>query len=115
MGDQDGRVGFKLPHDAGAAAMAIRVVPAPDCEVTVEAVDRENQLPIKDAHVVMHPYRATTDENGIAKVKVTKGRYDILVSGSKYVAISIPAEVTADIATRAELDVEPPWDSPDEA
>ena len=28
----------------------------------------------------MHPYRATTDENGVAKVKVTKGRYDILVS-----------------------------------
>ena len=105
----------ELPHEAGSAVMAVRVVRPPDCEVTVQAVDRENQTPIEGASVVMHPYRAITDENGIAKVKVTKGQYDILVSGSKYVAISIPAEVTADIATRAELDVEPPWESPDEA
>ncbi len=95
--------------------LAVRVVSPPDCEVTVEAVDREKQTPIEGASVVMHPYRATTDENGIAKLKVTKGQYDILVSGSKYVPVSIPAEVTADMATRAELDVEPPWESPDEA
>ena len=105
----------ELPHAAGSSAFGLRVVSPPDCEVTVQAVDRENQTPIKGAGVVMHPYRATTDENGIAKVKVTKGRYDILVSGSKYVPVSIPAEVTADIATRAELDVEPPWEFPDEA
>ena len=94
--------------------MAIKVVSPPDCEVTVEAVDREKQTPIKGARVVMHPYRAMTDENGIAKVKVTKGQYDILVSASKYVPVSIPVEVTADMVTRAELDVDPPWEPPDE-
>ena len=56
-----------------------------------------------------------TDDNGIAKVKVTKGRYDILVSGSKYVAGRTTVEVTADMVTRAELDADPPWESPDEA
>ena len=63
----------------------------------------------------MHPYRALTDENGVATVKVTKGRYDILVSASKYLPVSTTVEVTADMITRAELDVEPPLESPDEA
>jgi len=63
----------------------------------------------------MHPYRAITDEKGVAKIKVTKGRYDILVSGSKYVPVRILAEVTADMATRAELEMDSPWESPDEA
>ena len=103
-----------LPHAAGALAMTVRVVSPPDCEVTVEAVDREKQTPIKGARVIMHPYRAMTDENGVARVKVTKGHYDILVSASKYLAASTTAEVTADMITRAEHDEDPPWTSPDE-
>jgi hypothetical protein len=103
-----------LPHAAGSVGLSLRVVNPPECEVTVEAFDRENRTPIKGARIVMHPYRAMTDENGIARVKVTKGRYDILVSASKYLAASTTAEVTADMVTRAELDVEPPWMSPDD-
>ena len=103
-----------LPHAAGSFGVTVRVVSPPDCEVTVEAVDREKQTPIKGVRVVMHPYRATTDQNGIAKVKVTKGRYDMLVSGSKYVPVGIAVEVTTDIITRAELDVDPSWEPPDE-
>ena len=104
----------ELPHAAGSLALTVRVVNPPDCEVTVEAVDRENQLPIKAARVIMHPYRAITDENGVAKVKVTKGQYDILVSASKFQAVTTTVDVAADLVTRAELDVEPPWMSPDE-
>ena len=104
-----------LPHAAGSFGMSVRVVSPPDCEVTIEVVDREKQTPIKGARVVMHPYRATTDENGIAKLKVTKSRYDVLISGSKYVPVSTTLEVMADVNTRAELDEDPPWVSPDEA
>jgi hypothetical protein len=103
-----------LPHEAGAAAVSVRVVAPPDCEVTVEAFDRDKQTPIKGAHVTMHPYRAVTDEHGVARVKVTKGRYDIYVSASKYVSISTSAEVAADMITRAELDADRPWTSPEE-
>jgi hypothetical protein len=104
----------ELPHEAGSCDVAVRIVSPPDCEVTVEAVDSDKQTPIKGARVVMHPYRALTDETGVAKVKVAKGRYDILVSGSKYVPVCTTVEVTADMITRAELDVEPSWESPDE-
>jgi hypothetical protein len=104
----------ELPHEAGAAAVLLRVVAPPDYEVTIEAVDREKQTPIKDARVVMHPYRAVTDENGIARVKVTKGHYDVFVSAAKYVSIATSADVTSDMITRAELDGDSPWVNPEE-
>lgn len=104
----------ELPHAAGSLALSFRVVDPPDCEITVEVVDSEKQTPITGARVVMHPYRATTDENGVARVKVTKGQYDILVSASKYLAVSTTVDVTTDMITRAELDGEPLWTSPDE-
>jgi hypothetical protein len=103
------------PHAAGSCSLAVRVVSAPDCEVTIRAVDREKQTPIKGARVIMHPYRAVADENGIAKVRVAKGQYQLLVSGLKYLPASISVEVTADMTTSAELDADRPWRSPDEA
>lgn len=104
----------ELPHGAGAASVSLRVVPPPDYEVRIEAFDRDKQTPIKDARVIMHPYRAVTDEKGVARVKVTKGYYDIFVSAAKYVSIATSAEVTADMVTRAELEADSPWVNPDE-
>jgi hypothetical protein len=102
------------PHTAASFPMVVRVVGAPDCEVTVRAVDREKQIPIKGACVVMHPYRVVTDENGIAKIRVARGQYDILVSGSQYMAACASVEVTADMTTSAELDADQPWVNPEE-
>ena len=96
----------KVPHSAGSLPIVVRVVSAPECEVTVKVVDRENQAPVKGARVVLHPYRAVTDANGIAKVKVTRGSYDILVAGSKYVPATTSVEVAADMVTCAELDAD---------
>ena len=64
--------------------------------------------------MVLHPYRAVTDENGVARVKVTRGHYDIFVSAAKYVSVATSAEVTADMITRAELEADRPWVSPEE-
>jgi hypothetical protein len=98
----------KEPHSAGSLPIVVRVVSAPDCEVTVNVVDRESQAPVKGARVVMHPYRAVTDTNGMAKIKVTRGPYDIVVSGSKYLPAGTHVEVTADMVTCAELDADQP-------
>ena len=98
----------KVPHAAASFPMTVRVVAAPECEVTVKAVDRETQAPIKGARIVMHPYRAVTDDSGIAKVRVAKGQYDILVSGHRYLQACASVEVTADMSTSAELDADQP-------
>lgn len=102
------------PHAPSAFPLIVRVVVKPDCEVTIKAFDKETQTPIKGARVVMHPYRAVTNDNGIAIVKVAKGTYEILMSASKYLPACAPIEVTGDMITRAELDADQPWTPPDE-
>ena len=41
-----------MPHAPGSFPLSVRVVTAPDCEVTVRVVDREKQTPIEGARVV---------------------------------------------------------------
>jgi hypothetical protein len=96
-----------MPHAAGSSTLALKVVPAADHEVTVEAFDAENGAPIKGAHVLLHPYRALTDDNGVAKVKVAKGTYKLFVSGFNYIAYENVVDVAGNMAIHAELSVEP--------
>jgi hypothetical protein len=94
-------------HAEGFTSFGVRVVNAPECLITVEAVDRITQTPISGARVVMHPYKAVTDERGVAEVRVAKGAYKLFVSQTRYLTFALPVDVTADMTARAELDVEP--------
>jgi hypothetical protein len=96
-----------VPHTAGAFTFAVKVVRPPDHDVTIEAFDSEKQTAITGAHVLLHPYRAFTDETGVAKVKVAKGRYTLVVSGFNYIAYQNIIDVAGDVTTRAELTMEP--------
>jgi hypothetical protein len=87
-------------------SFGVRVVARPEYLVIVETVDRLDQTPLRGARVVMHPYRAITDDRGIAEVRVAKGSYKLFVSQTRYVTLGLPVEVTADMTARAELDVE---------
>lgn len=95
-------------HAACTFPLALNVVAAPDCEITVSVIDRESQTPISGARVVMHPYRAVTDGNGMAKLKVCRGPYDLLVSGRRYLPSCSRFEVSTDITTSVELDADVP-------
>ncbi len=96
-----------IPHEERSTAFGVTFVPPPECLVRIEAVDKDKQTPLKGARVVLHPYRAVTDDRGVAEVRVPKGQYKLLVSRSKYRAIGVPVEVAGDMATTAELDLEP--------
>jgi hypothetical protein len=96
-----------IPHDEGFVSFGIRVVRHPECLVTVDTVDRETQVPLSGARVVMHPYRAVADEQGVATVHVAKGAYNLFVSQTGYLTFALPVEVTANMTARAELDLEP--------
>jgi hypothetical protein len=101
--------GSALPpaHAAGACTLTMKVVGPPDCEVTVAAFDRTTQMPIRGAHILLHPYRTSTDETGVAKVKVIRGRYKLYVSGFNYVPCENILDIERDITTRIELAAEP--------
>jgi hypothetical protein len=97
----------EIPHAEGSVSFGVRVVSRPQYLVTVEAVDEVNQTPLSGARVVMHPYKAVTDERGVAEMRVAKGAYKLFVSQSRYLTFGLPVEVDADMTARAELCVEP--------
>lgn len=96
-----------IPHAEGSSSFGLRVVNHPEYLVTVETIDQVSQTPLSGARVVMHPYRAVTDERGVAEVRVAKGAYKLFVSQSRYLTFGLSVEVDADMTARAELHVEP--------
>ena len=99
--------GLGIPHAECCTSFGVRVVPAPECLLTVEAMDSDTQTPVKGAKVVVHPYRAFTDERGVAEVKVPKGEYRLFVSGKNYFPFRSDREVSTDMTIRAELAADP--------
>jgi len=95
------------PHEEGSATFGVRVVDRPDHLVIVEAFDRDSQRPLAGARVVMHPYQAVTDDRGVAELRVARGTYRLFVSQTRYETFALPLEVTGDMATKAELSLEP--------
>jgi len=96
-----------IPHAEGSVSFGIRAVSHPEYVVTIETVDKESQAPLSGARVVMHPYRAVTDERGVAEVRVAKGAYKLFVSQTRYMTFGLPVEVTSDMTARTELELEP--------
>ena len=96
-----------IAHAESAVSFGVRVVPTPECLLTVVAMDKESQAPVKGAKVAVHPYRAFTDERGVAEVKVPKGEYRLFVSGKKYFPFRSDRDVSTDMTIRAELAVDP--------
>ena len=95
--------GRAITHPDGSARFGVRVVSAPACLLTVVAVDAESRTPVEGARVVAHPYRAVTDERGVAEMRVPAGEYRLFVSGRGSVPFRFDGEVRADTTIRAEL------------
>ena len=87
--------------------MGVRAVSPPECLVTVEVVDQDSRVPLAGARVVMHPFRAVTDDRGFAELRVATGVYTLFVSQTRYLTFGLPVEVTADMTASAELCLEP--------
>ena len=92
-----------VTHAGGSASFGVRVVSAPACLVTVVARDAESQAPVEGAQVVAHPYRAVTDERGVAQLRVAAGEYRLFVSGKGYIPHRFDGEVKTDTTIRADL------------
>ena len=100
-----------LPHAAGELTFAIKVVDAPDYEITIETFDQDKGTPIKGLHVMLYPYSALTGEDGIARIKVAQGSYKLYISGLKYIPYEDIIDATGDVTLRAALTLEPKKDS----
>lgn len=95
-------------HAEGGTSFGVSVVAPPDVTLRVEVADSKTGEPLPRANVVLHPYRAVADENGVAEIRVTRGEHNIFVSAPGYYPVRRVAELTEDFSTRAELEKEPP-------
>lgn len=95
-----------IAHIESSASISLQVVGEPDNVLTVEAIDRESQIPIEGARVVVHPYRAVTNKHGLAEVRLPKGRYRIFVSSKDYIPFRKDSNIDVDMKLKAELVVD---------
>ena len=98
--------GLGVPHAESIAPFGVRVVPTPECLLTVVAIDMQSQIPVKGAKVVAHPYKTSTDEHGVAEIRLPKGDYRLFVSGKKYFPFRSECDIKADVTIRAELSLD---------
>ena len=91
-------------HAEACARFSVRVVRPPECRLTVVAVDKDSGAPIEGAKVVVHPYRAVTDERGIAELRVQKGAFRLFVTGRDYFPFRYDGDAAEDATVKAELE-----------
>ena len=91
-------------HDAASTRFQIRAVRPPECRLKVIAVDARSHAPVPGAKVVVHPYHALTNADGIAELRVPKGAYRLFVSGRDRFPFRSDGEIDADVTIQAELD-----------
>jgi hypothetical protein len=94
----------RVTHAGTRAPFQVRAVPAPDYLLKVVAVDARSRLPIPGARVVVHPYRALTNVDGVAELRVPKGAYRLFVSGRDRFPFRSEGAIEADLTIEAELD-----------
>jgi hypothetical protein len=93
----------RIPHLEFCSPFGFEVVEPPDYGLTVEVTDQESELPIRNADVVIHPYRSRTGEDGIAHFELVKGEYQMYVIKGKYDAYKAVVNVSGNMTIVASL------------
>jgi hypothetical protein len=94
----------RCTHAAASAGFRVRAVRPAECLLKVVAVDARSRKPIPGAKVVVHPYHALTNLDGVAELRVPKGAYRLFVSGRDRFPFRLDGEIGADLTIQAELD-----------
>jgi hypothetical protein len=82
------------PHEPASSAFSVNVVAPAEHTLTVTVA--ADGAPLADAVVRLGPYRAPTDASGTARVRLAKGRYDLVIWKTGYEMTATPVAVEAD-------------------
>ena len=97
-----------IAHAPGSLAIGVRTVAAPDREIRIEAVDRENGAPLEGINLIVGPYRATTGGDGVAQMRVVGDHYVLHASGLQRMPYRDHLDATRPIGLRLLMAVELP-------
>lgn len=95
-----------IPHEPASARFSLNVVEAAEHKVEIQVVDADTHAPLRNATVVLHPFRATTDAEGRATLRVSKNKYTLMVSAARHDALSRPITIDADYTGEVALHLE---------
>jgi hypothetical protein len=82
------------PHEPASSAFSVNVVAPAEHTLTVTVA--ADGAPLADAVVRLGPYRAPTDASGTARVRLAKGRYELVVWKTGYEMTATPVAIEAD-------------------
>jgi hypothetical protein len=97
-----------LAHQVTSYSFVFRTVKQPERVVTVKVLDTETREPVEEAVVLLHPYRAKTDVNGLARIEVAQGEYELNVTKGNYGLFQLNLTVDRDVRITADVLVVPP-------
>ena len=107
--------GVEVPHNEGAATFTFAVVKPPQHTLAVTVIEKESRQPIEGAFVRVGPHRGSTDENGVANVRVPGGTFDVVAWKVGYLPPSATVDVAADVSLQLEAEIreeDNPWALP---
>lgn len=96
----------RATHSAARAKFGVCCVQPPECVLRVFAVDSRSHEPVPGAKVVVHPFHARTNGDGIAALRIPKGAYRLFVTGRDRFPFRSDGQIEGDMTIRAELDAD---------
>lgn len=91
-----------LPHRAASGHFTFRSLEPPEHTVTVRVVPKGLEASLANIDVRLGPYRTETDEQGVAKVGVPKGTYELSAFRTDIEPASTELEVRGDATVEVE-------------
>ena len=104
--------GMELPHESATAAFSFRTDSPREHRATVRVVEERTRTPAGGVEVRCGPYRASTDERGVAQLALPTGTFELSIRKDGLQAQPFTVVITEDLSvdveaaavpTRAEL------------
>jgi hypothetical protein len=94
---------LELPHLGASAEFSFTAVKPPEHRVAVTVIEGGAATPVEKTEIALGPYRAATDNAGVAHIEVSAGTYELAVWKSGFQAAVRTVEIAADANVRFEL------------
>lgn len=94
---------LELPHLGSSAQFSFTAVKPSEHHVAITITESDVAAPVEKAEVALGPYRAATDNAGMAHIQVPGAIYELAVWKSGFKAASRTVEIAADVSVQFEL------------
>jgi len=114
-GEHAWSVHAKAPDPShGHARSVVRIIASrpPEHRVTLEVIEQASRVPVAGVDMRLGPFRAATDQAGIAHVEVPRGTYDVCAWKVGYALLSTSVDVAGDATIRLEVITAPEPEQP---